>query len=907
MTTPLKNNYIGKFDEKLKIYDSIFFKSIDGSGGLLAEASKITEPNGLRIPTNKNATTYNTAQFSNFIRNIVNFNIKNFNMLDDRDNNMGFVSRTIGRNGTPAYIFNENVKTNIIETLKVVNVFVDILEAYKYCIDNKDKEAVSGAFDTGFTVDMPIHRIEIVSGKTRFYNDAKTTMTPASTVLNAGYIRSIKEYEGADKNITVLYLSIQSFNTGMVDAKYNYNNLFTKTNDNATFNNTPENILNSAALTGLTTSYALARTDYPRQTYSGLASDPKAVSNLTLENRNKALILILLKTLYNLDMNFRTQSVYALYYYYKFVQLYSGLVINVSNVMYADLTITSPLRIDTRNMTTSKAKLGVSGIELVGTNYVYSAVPTLAQSGSTGGGTITAADITVASASTAAGGSSVVNIAKGGTGFTGAPTIDVSGGTLASGSVATAKATIVPIAIEYTSRTNEENIDKLRDVMTEISDALSELITDISKYTANSDTSQVICTAYPDANPTTASFSTDNKVILNITKPCLISALNKRSEKDDFVNDFTVYDEKNKIYYSIIRINNEDTANFKIEINAVFTADDILEKDIDTKVFKKSDGSIITKPATADAKASITTGTDEFLKISRKDINAYKTEYIYNRNDLEKLNENIGYNSSKVTHQTNQYQAQFNKNLFLERQILTYNIILAIIILVLLGINVANIDRQLVKTISLSCLGTIVLLFIIYFISNITYIETFVASTDALIVITAAHYGDKRNKLNPTSYNNQKLNTLKNEVDKLNAKFISYFEKIIITLPSTDNLDFYREIKDVITNDRDNKQFINKRLEYNKSQNSNDINSLKYELENNKLYINTLLISAIIFVGLYNLYINYATSDKYLSLLLFVSAIIFIIIVAYYLITSNRRVKTVFKNVYWGPEFSKRF
>jgi hypothetical protein len=905
MTTPLKNNYIGKFDEKLKIYDSIFFKSIDGSGGLLAEASKITEPNGLRIPTNKNATTYNTAQFSNFIRNIVNFNIKNFNMLDDRDNNMGFVSRTIGRNGTPAYIFNENVKTNIIETLKVVNVFVDILEAYKYCIDNKDKGASTDPFDTGFTVDTPIDRIELVSGKTRFYDAA---VIPASTVLNAGYIRRIKDYDGADKDITVLYLSIQSFNTGMVDAKYNYNNLFTKTKGDVAFDTSPANILNTAAKEGLTTAHPLATREYPRQVYSGVIHDPKAISNITLENRNKQLITLLLKTLYNLDMNFRTQSVYALYYYYKFVQLYSGLVINVSNVMYADLTITSPLRIETRNMTTSKAKLGVSGIELVGSNYVYSAVPTLAQSGSTGGGTITTTDITVTSASTAVGGSgSVVNIAKGGTGFTEAPTINVSGGTLASGSVATAKATIVPIAIEYTSRTNEGNIDKLRDVMTEISDALSELITDISKYTANSDTSQVICTAYPDANPTTASFSADNKVILNITKPCLISALNKRSEKDDLVNDFTVYDDNNKIYYSIIRINNEDTANFKIEINAVFTADDILEKDIDTKVFKKSDGSIITKPATADATASITTGNAEFLKISRKDINAYKTEYIYNRNDLEKLNENIGYNSSKVTHQTNQYQAQFNKNLFLERQILTYNIILAIIILVLLGINVANIDRQLVKTISLSCLGTIVLLFIIYFISNITYIETFVASTDALIVITAAHYGDKINKLNPTSYNNQKLNTLKNEVDKLNAKFISYFEKIIITLPSTDNLDFYREIKDVITNDRDNKQFINKRLEYNKSQNSNDINSLKYELENNKLYINTLLISAIIFVGLYNLYINYATSDKYLSLLLFVSAIIFIIIVAYYLITSNRRVKTVFKNVYWGPEFSKRF
>jgi hypothetical protein len=131
--------------------------------------------------------------------------------------------------------------------------------------------------------------------------------------------------------------------------------------------------------------------------------------------------------------------------------------------------------------------------------------------------------------------------------------------------------------------------------------------------------------------------------------------------------------------------------------------------------------------------------------------------------------------------------------------------------------------------------------------------------------------------MNPASYNTNKVTVLIKEIDNLNSKFISYFEKVIITLPSTDSLDFFREIKDVITNDKDNKQFINKRLEYNKSQNGNDISSLKYELENNKLYISTLLISAIIFVGLYNMYINYVSDDRYQTLMIFVCIIIFII------------------------------
>ena len=896
MTTTLKNSYIDRFNDKLKIYDSIFFKSIDGSGILLAEASSITEPNGMRIPTNTNATTYSAAQFTNFIRNIVNFNIKNFHMLDDKDNNMGFVSKTMGRNGTPAYTLNENVKTNIIETLKVVNVFVDILEAYKYCIDNKEKDTI---FDTGYTTETPINRIEIVSGKTRFYNADNTVMTPASTVLNAGYIRSVKEYDGADASSSVLYLSIQSFNTGMTDKIYNYNNIFDKKNDNAVFNSSPSNILNAAAKGTILEPYPLAIRDYPRQVYSGIASDPTSISNLTLENRNKALVKLLLKTLFTLDINFRSQSVYALYYYYKFVQLYSSLIINVSNVMYADLNEASPPRIETRNTTTSKKALGVSGIELIMNGIRYNNAPTITVTG--GGGTITAGTNIVAET----GGK--VNINNGGSGYTSTPQVSVQG-SLSSGTVqAQAIATIAPVVMEY-SRTESDNIEKLKDVISEVSNALSELITDVSNYTKNTDTSFVISTAAePTDKATMVSFNPDNKIVLNITNGCIYRKLSMYSAMYDIPNDYTVYDNKNKVYYNIIRINNEDQNIFKIEINAVFTADDILEKDIDTKIFKDGVGNAINKPVD-DTPVVIPTTNANFLEIRRKDINAYKTEYIYNRNDLDKLNENIGYNSSKVTHQTNQYETQFNKNVFLERQILTYNIILAIILVVLVGINVVNIDKQLVKTISLSCLGAIVLLFIIYFISNITYIETFALTpTDALYSLTKANYGDKSKKLNPSSYNTLKLNTIKNEVDKLNSKFISYFEKIIITLPSTDNLDFYREIKDVITNDRDNKQFINKRLEYNKSQNSNDINSLKYELENNKLYINTLLISAIIFVGLYNLYINYATSDKYLSLLIFVSVIIFIVILAYYIITSNRRVKTVFKNVYWGPEFSKRF
>jgi len=900
MTTLTNSSYISKFNEKLKIYDSVFFKTIDGSGVLLAEASKLMEPNGLKIPTNNNATTYNTGQFTNFIRNIINFNIKNYDTLDNKDNSMGFVMRTNGQNGQPAYSLNVNVRNHIIESLKVINVFVDILEAYKYCIENKEKGRI---FDTGYSSEKPIDRIEVVSINTRFYNQSGE-MTPDITNPNIGYIRSIKEFDGVDdeKDIRVLYLSIQSFHTGLNDNNYNYNSMFTKVNgsDTNNFDVNQTNILDPLSRETIDASHPLAFRDYPRQVYDGDRHNPKSTTNLTLDNRNKALVSLLLKMLFNLDNNFRSQSVFALYYYYKFIQLYSTLIINVSNVMFTDFNNNTPFRIETRNMSTKKNARGISGISIITNGSGYRSIPSIEITG--GGGTVDKSNIIVNNDGT-------FGIKDGGTGFTSAPSINLIGASL---SPAQAKATIIPIVMDF-SRNNDDNIDKLKMVIKEITDSLSELITDVSNNSSGNESSYAISTSVNDANATMVSLSPENKVIITISKPCIYEKMNVFNEKYDLINDYVIYDTNNKRYYSIIKITNEEQNKFQIEINAVFIEDDFFDGDKDTKLFKDGYGNLITKPSAGiledksdAAMVTIETSSANFLEIRRKDTNAYKTEYIYNRDDVTKLDENIGYNTSKVAHQKSQYDAQFSKNLFLERQILTYNIILAIIIVVLIAINVSNIDRQLVKTISLSCLGTIILLFVIYFISNITYIETFaLINTDNLFLLSKTY--KERKIMNSASYNTNKVTVLIKEIDNLNSKFISYFEKVIITLPSTDSLDFFREIKDVITNDKDNKQFINKRLEYNKSQNGNDISSLKYELENNKLYISTLLISAIIFVGLYNMYINYVSDDRYQALMIFVCIIIFIIIFSYYVIASNRRVKTVFKNVYWGPESSNRF
>jgi hypothetical protein len=377
----------------------------------------------------------------------------------------------------------------------------------------------------------------------------------------------------------------------------------------------------------------------------------------------------------------------------------------------------------------------------------------------------------------------------------------------------------------------------------------------------------------------------------------------------DLENDFVIYDTIFKKIYDIKKIE-EDTTEDKITINAVFTNDDKIGN---TKLFKSHLGALVI-PSTTTTSASDykITHASGFLELKRKDMLSYKDTYITTKEEISVLDENIGFMTNRVFHQNNIYETHNTKKIFIERQVLAYNIILTIILIILVGINVVKVDKQIVKTVSLSCLGVIILLFVIYFISNMTYIEAFALDSNSDLHVL--RYGAFTGNTSPWGSNNdgatyktKKLTKLKSKITDLNTRFISYFEKVIIMLPATDNFDFYKEISEIISNDKENKDYTNKTLGYSRNRNDNNINSLKYELENNKLYLNTILISAIIFVGLYNVYINYLTDDKYLSLLIFVCMIIFIIIISYYYITANRRVKTVFKSIYWGPEFSKRF
>ena len=930
-TTALVNEDIDKFQKILNTFSSTFLKTINNEGGLLSEINSIGKvPNNLNIPktSDTNTNTYNTAQFANFIRNIVNFDIINYNSITTTENtNMVYVKKTI-ISGVDTYSFNNNVKKHIIETLKVINVFVDILEAYKNCIDSEVK---TNSYTSGYTNEIIFDRIELVSDTTRFYTATGTDMFPAKEIKNVGYIRTVIESDGSNRK-TVLYLSIESFYTNMKNSDYNYNNMFTKTNLQSL--SSPKdiidkNILNVGAQADELTDATVDDRSYARQIYSGIEHQNLQEYDLTLERRNKNLIVYLLKILFNLQPNVRKQSVKALYYYYKFIQLYSTFIINVSNVMYTNV-LTSSMKcncIETLNMSlinmpsNSIANMSrvVSGIEIKSDGSGYPAGTAsieIREGGGVGKTAPTGANIATAVVSVSSNRipiNSIITIGERGSGYVNTPTISIAAPTIGTTNVrATASVTITPIAIENNTKSHDKNIETLTDIITQTSTSINTMNTEFSSFATNESDVFIVISTGSETTPNKTNVSLVNNiyVLITIKKLDIIKRVKNLMNNDNIINNYMVHDKINKYTYSILKIIEKSDSSIEITLNAIFVLDDLPENNIDTKIFKSNKNTLLTKPADSSAKISYSDinniNSKDFLEIKKKDLNTYKNEYINNRDDIERLNENIRINLNKVENQKNLYNTQYNKNVFLTRQIISYNTIIAAIIIILIVINMLNVDQLFIKTTSLVCLGVVVLLFAVYFISNITYIETFgvavdtsLSNLDTLKSSKFTNTASWTSTPSQTEYNADKIKILKTKIKELNKNFIGFFEKLIITLPTSDNVDFYKEVKGIITYDKDSKVYKDDAI--------NNLDILKYEIENNKLYIMSLLIATIVFLSIYNMYINYVTNDRFLSLTVFICIIILVVIASYYVIRSNRRVRTFYKNIYWGPETSVRF
>ncbi len=303
------------------------------------------------------------------------------------------------------------------------------------------------------------------------------------------------------------------------------------------------------------------------------------------------------------------------------------------------------------------------------------------------------------------------------------------------------------------------------------------------------------------------------------------------------------------------------------------------------------------------------------VKITSKDIDKYYNEIVSNTDTVE---QNINMYKTKIKNNTTLYELHKSRNNLLYNQVLSYLIIVAIIISILVIINVAAVEKPLIKSISLVCLAAIIILFMSYYIMNTLYIEEgFVQASGSTYTgydlcpettckITNADVGTSNIKHESSSdIRTVKKDDVKNFLNT-NAKELMFM--ITLATPSIVNDSLKGNNEKLVTiskNIYNEKLYLKDVLFSKKSDSEMNVDVLKYENKNYDVYIICILFLALIMVGSYT--INIYTDNKYLDLLILIMVILFVCLFTYFVLYTNRIVRTVSTNYYWGNQYENEY
>lgn len=726
-----------------------------------------------------NSKVYNIDLFNNFINQIVNFKLSN------KVENYDSLLRIRNNNNTTE--FNQGIVKHIFSCMNTVNVFIDILEAYKYFMENDPQ------FKSKLKTITKIHLVN---------NFAKENPTD-DIKINTGYNIDTPDY----KNI--LFLSINSFHK----TNHIFNVIGTK--ELATKPLFKDNNIENSNI------------DYERQTaekFEDTFQNIKTVkinnqlykyvsSNVlfTFEERDKNILKNFLYFLITMNTDDIRMQINALYYYYKFINLYILLILATFNIIINNLS--SDNSKNTLNIFDFNNKIPYASNNSIFKNGIKNN-PLLINNNNNKN-----------------------------------------------------------ITLEYA------NIIKY--IQTEI-DGLTSSLYDATYYTNTAIPPSIINT---DIRVASAINYSTNQVQLNfLTNINLENVLNDNIKKKILIKDYNVL--KNGRYYNIIDCNGSDKY---IIIGAII---------IDGT--ESVNDSYIQDVPLYDSTESTT------IKIVNKGLLALKGEYNYGKKVLSDINGNIRMNTSKINNQKNVYNIQSTKNKLLDDQLIAYYVIVGAILIGLLGMNIMKVEKPTKIFISIVFTGIIVLLFIVYYIIGSAYIENFVNSEGfASKKIENFFAISKPSDLTAsTTTLKDKKEFLSANIDGINLRIIELFQKVVSTIPTTESIDFYSELNNVMNNEKKDKRDINDILAFKKSLGNSNIDVLRYDINNKKIYITVLLFSAFIIMCHYMAYLY--LPEKYTNLIVFVGMIFFIIIFAYYLIFTTKTVRNRSQNKYWGPQENKR-
>jgi hypothetical protein len=303
------------------------------------------------------------------------------------------------------------------------------------------------------------------------------------------------------------------------------------------------------------------------------------------------------------------------------------------------------------------------------------------------------------------------------------------------------------------------------------------------------------------------------------------------------------------------------------------------------------------------------------VKITSQDIDKDYNNIVSNTDNVE---QNINMYKTKIKNNATLYELHKSRNNLLYNQVLSYIIIVAVLISVLVIINVANVEKPLIKSITLGCFAVIIILFMSYYIMNSVYIEENFAESGKTSVgydLCPAN-SCKKSEATPSTDSNiegeytqniltNKKNYVKTFLDT-NARELMLM--IILKSPSivNDSLKGNNEkLVSISKNIYNEKLYLNDVLYSKKSDSEMNVDVLKYENKNYDVYIICILFLALIMVGSYTA--NIYTDNKYLDLLILIMVILFVCLFTYFILYTNRIVRTVSTNYYWGNEYEEEY
>jgi hypothetical protein len=303
------------------------------------------------------------------------------------------------------------------------------------------------------------------------------------------------------------------------------------------------------------------------------------------------------------------------------------------------------------------------------------------------------------------------------------------------------------------------------------------------------------------------------------------------------------------------------------------------------------------------------------VKITSKDIDRDYNNIVSNTDVVE---QNINMYKTKIKNNTTLYELHKSRNNLLYNQVLSYLIIVVIIISILIIINIADVEKPLVKSITLGCFAVIIILFMSYYIMNTLYIEEgfsagstssftgyeLCSATDCKKTDATPGQGSQENE------NSERITkSKKNDVMAfLNKNAQELMLMIILETPSivNDSLKGNNEKLVAISKNIYNEKLYLKDVLYSKKSDAEmNVDVLKYENKNYDVYIICILFLALIMVGSYT--INIYTDNKYLDLLILIMVILFVCLFTYFVLYTNRIVRTVSTNYYWGNEYENEY